>query len=107
MINKNNILFKKMKTLKTKTSKPYKIMFLKMEQFIPIAKPNLKGNELKYLTECITSGWISSSGKFIELFEKKGDELWYRHYLFFFTHNSFIFKHLFFQSQGSTWRGFI
>ena len=42
-----------------------------MEQFIPIAKPNLKGNELKYLTECITSGWISSSGKFIELFEKK------------------------------------
>ncbi len=38
---------------------------------IPIAKPDLKGNEKKYLTECIDSTWISSAGKFIEQFENK------------------------------------
>ncbi|MBT4824940.1 DegT/DnrJ/EryC1/StrS family aminotransferase [Candidatus Woesearchaeota archaeon] len=38
---------------------------------IPIAKPTLKGNELKYVTECIETGWISSAGKFVEKFEEK------------------------------------
>lgn len=33
--------------------------------------PVLKGNEKKYLNECIDSGWIASGGKFIELFEKE------------------------------------
>ncbi len=39
--------------------------------FIPIAKPNLSGNELKYVTECINTGWISSNGKFVTEFEEK------------------------------------
>lgn len=38
---------------------------------IPIAVPDLKGNEKKYLDECITSSWISSKGRFIDLFEEK------------------------------------
>ncbi|MFH1439840.1 MAG: DegT/DnrJ/EryC1/StrS family aminotransferase [Candidatus Woesearchaeota archaeon] len=42
-----------------------------MYKQIPLAKPNLKGNELRYVTECINTGWISSAGKFVEEFESK------------------------------------
>lgn len=38
---------------------------------IPVNTPSLNGNELKYLTECIHSGWISSEGPFISEFETK------------------------------------
>ncbi len=38
---------------------------------ILLHEPTLKGNEQKYLQECISSNWISTSGKFINLFEKK------------------------------------
>lgn len=38
---------------------------------IPIASPIFKGNEKKYLMDCIDSGWISSKGEYIEKFEKK------------------------------------
>ncbi len=38
---------------------------------IPIAKPNLRGNELAYVNKCINTGWISSNGKFVGKFEKK------------------------------------
>jgi perosamine synthetase len=38
---------------------------------IPLSVPLLKGNELKYVSECISSGWISSAGSFVEDFEKK------------------------------------
>ena len=34
-----------------------------------MATPSLEGNELKYLTECIQDGWISSAGSFIPRFE--------------------------------------
>jgi perosamine synthetase len=37
---------------------------------LPLAKPNLGGNELKYVSDCITSGWISSQGPYVERFEK-------------------------------------
>lgn len=36
---------------------------------IPVCEPTLKGNELKYVTKCVKSGWISSSGEFIKKFE--------------------------------------
>lgn len=42
-----------------------------MKNMIPIAKPCLKGNEMKYVQECINTGWISSAGKFVDEFEKK------------------------------------
>ena len=38
---------------------------------IPVNTPLLSGNELKYLTECIDTGWISSEGPFIKRFEEE------------------------------------
>lgn len=37
---------------------------------IPLSVPNLYGNELKYVKECIETGWISSAGNYVNLFEK-------------------------------------
>src|SRR5437588_310635 len=37
---------------------------------IPVNEPVLDGNELKYLTECIKTGWISSEGPFVHKFEQ-------------------------------------
>jgi len=39
--------------------------------FIPVCEPMLVGNELKYVTEAVSTGWISSSGKFVNEFEKQ------------------------------------
>lgn len=36
---------------------------------ISLIKPDLKGNELKYLTRCINTGWVSSQGEYINKFE--------------------------------------
>ena len=36
---------------------------------IPLSVPNLAGNELIYVTECIETGWISTAGKFVSKFE--------------------------------------
>jgi perosamine synthetase len=36
---------------------------------IPVNQPLLDGNEARYLQECISSGWISSEGPFVEHFE--------------------------------------
>jgi perosamine synthetase len=38
---------------------------------IPVNEPLLTGNEKKYLTECIDTGWISSDGPFVKEFEQK------------------------------------
>ena len=38
---------------------------------IPLSVPTLKGNELKYIKECIDTEWISSAGKYVDLFERK------------------------------------
>ncbi len=38
---------------------------------IPVAEPKLDGNELKYITDCVSSGWISSIGKYITKFEEE------------------------------------
>ncbi len=35
----------------------------------PLAMPQLSGNEYRYLMEAFLSSWISSSGKYIEMFE--------------------------------------
>lgn len=44
---------------------------LTMTKFIPVNEPLLDGNEKKYLMECIDTGWISSEGPFIKLFEDR------------------------------------
>lgn len=41
-----------------------------MRNFIPVCEPMLSGNELTYVIEAVTTGWISSSGKYVAEFEK-------------------------------------
>lgn len=40
------------------------------EKMIPVCEPYLTGNELKYVTDCLKTNWISSQGKYIERFER-------------------------------------
>lgn len=44
------------------------------EGFIPLHEPRFKGNEKKYLNECIDSGFVSSVGAFVTALEKKAAE---------------------------------
>ncbi len=41
-----------------------------MNTFLPVCEPLLAGNELKYVTDAISTGWISSSGSYVAAFEK-------------------------------------
>ena len=41
---------------------------------ILLSGPNMAGNELKYVTECITTGWVSSVGAYVDQFEKMSAE---------------------------------
>ena len=38
---------------------------------IPIYKPDLSGNEKKYVNECLDTSWISSRGRFVNEFEAR------------------------------------
>tara|TARA_B100000035_G_C21035950_1_gene570976 strand:+ start:223 stop:1323 length:1101 start_codon:yes stop_codon:yes gene_type:complete len=38
---------------------------------IPVYKPDLSGNEKKYVNECLDTSWISSRGNFVSKFEQK------------------------------------
>jgi perosamine synthetase len=37
---------------------------------IPLSVPSLNGNELEYVKECIETEWVSSAGKYVDLFEQ-------------------------------------
>ena len=39
-----------------------------------LSTPNIKGNEWKYVKECLDTEWVSSAGKYVELFEEKISE---------------------------------
>jgi len=41
-----------------------------MSDFIPLSVPSIKGNEWKYIKECLDSEWVSSTGKYIDKFEE-------------------------------------
>ncbi len=41
-----------------------------MSKFIPLSVPNLKGNELKYITEALETEWVSTGGPYVNNFEK-------------------------------------
>lgn len=45
-------------------------MIIFNKKYIPVSEPNLKGKELEYITDAIKSTWISSTGKYINEFEK-------------------------------------
>ena len=38
---------------------------------IPLSVPYLNGNEWKYIKECLDTNWVSSAGKYVDLFEQK------------------------------------
>lgn len=43
---------------------------------IPLCIPQMSGNEWKYVKECFDTNWVSSVGKYVDLFEEKfSDEL--------------------------------
>ena len=44
--------------------------FKEADAFIPLHEPRFIGNEKKYLEECIDSTFVSSVGKFVDLFEE-------------------------------------
>jgi len=37
---------------------------------IPLSVPSLKGNEWEYVKECLDTDWVSSAGKYVDLFEQ-------------------------------------
>lgn len=39
-------------------------------KFIPISQPSITGKEIEYVTDAIKSGWVSSLGKYIDMFEE-------------------------------------
>ncbi|OAM92776.1 perosamine synthetase [Pelosinus fermentans] len=41
------------------------------KEYIPLHEPYFGGNEWCYVKECIDTGWVSSVGKFVDLFEEK------------------------------------
>ena len=41
------------------------------KEFIPVCEPLLSGNELEYVQQAVSTGWISSSGGFVTEFEEK------------------------------------
>ena len=38
---------------------------------IKLHEPFISGNEWKYIKNCLDEGWVSSAGKYVDLFEKK------------------------------------
>lgn len=38
-------------------------------KFIPVSEPSIGEKEIKYVTDAVKSGWVSSLGKYIKLFE--------------------------------------
>jgi len=38
---------------------------------ITLSTPNISGNEWKYVKECLDTEWVSSAGKYVDLFEQK------------------------------------
>ena len=43
-------------------------------RMVLLSGPNMGGNELKYITECIETGWVSSVGSYVDKFEKMSAE---------------------------------
>ena len=41
------------------------------ESFIPLSVPNLKGNELAYVTNAVQTEWVSTGGPYVNEFEEK------------------------------------
>lgn len=44
-------------------------MIAMKDKFIPLSVPNLKGNELKYITNAVETEWVSTGGMYVNDFE--------------------------------------
>ena len=42
-----------------------------MSKKIGLSEPFIFGQEYKYIKECLDTGWVSSAGNFVDLFEEK------------------------------------
>ena len=42
-----------------------------MQKLIPVSEPSITQKEVDYVTDAIRSGWVSSLGKYIDMFEEK------------------------------------
>lgn len=42
----------------------------KIMDFIPISQPSIGKKEIEYVTDAVSSGWVSSLGKYIDIFEE-------------------------------------
>lgn len=42
-----------------------------MSNTIPLSVPSIKGNEWKYIKECLDTEWVSAIGNYVDLFEQK------------------------------------
>ncbi|MBT3576334.1 MAG: LegC family aminotransferase [Candidatus Marinimicrobia bacterium] len=42
-----------------------------MSSRIPLSEPHMGGNEWVYIKECLDTGWVSSAGKYVDLFETR------------------------------------
>jgi len=50
------------------------------QSWIPLSIPELRGNEWKYVKECLDTGWVSSVGSYVDRFERAvADHLGVRH----------------------------
>ena len=68
----NHLLNKEIKIIPLVNKSGEVVDYADHENFhsIPVLSPNLDGNEMKYLSECIRSNWISSQGKYVNKFER-------------------------------------
>jgi perosamine synthetase len=41
-----------------------------VSDFIPISQPSISSKEIEYVTDAVKSGWVSSLGKYIDIFEE-------------------------------------
>jgi len=41
------------------------------KSYIPLHAPIIKGNEFKYVNDCLKTAWVSTAGKYVNLFEEK------------------------------------
>jgi perosamine synthetase len=51
-----------------------------IDSYIPLSVPSIQGNEWAYTKDCLDTGWVSSSGQYVDRFEKKIAELHERKY---------------------------
>ncbi len=42
-----------------------------MSDYIPLSVPSFNGKEWEYVKECLDTEWVSSAGKYVDLFEQK------------------------------------